>query len=112
MTEKDKELKEREKVSEPTKAVLTQVAGKIYRGSNPGTLDICSCTCNCSCACHCSCNCNCFCNCDCPCLCDCKSAIPQLLVKLGDIKEMKEMASILNVRLGEIEEILKTIEKG
>lgn len=115
-------------LGEPSKAVIDRVSGKIgrfvsdFKGQvniadfihNAGG-KICECDCFCSCSCDCTCNCDCVCYCECNCPCLCQSSCDAYRA-LEDAthwaQQMEVLRDRLNVRFGQITEILANFAKG
>jgi hypothetical protein len=89
----------------PDQLVLKSAAGEIVCHIPDFSLLACDCICHCNCGvCECYCDCACVCNCDCDCC---------VTLRAKDLDEfyakVKGLAETMNVRFGEIQEILEPL---
>lgn len=107
MTEKETVVKHYFYGAEPTKAMLREVAGNIERATIGATYCDCS-----TCACD-ACACNCACDACGSCYCDCRESGMMSRMELPeDYRDVVRRVESLDVHIGDIKRILKSMGKG
>jgi len=89
----------------PDTIILESIAGKIvWHVPDFGELLCTDCICHCDCG-----NCACHCDCACPCNCDCDCCQELHGIRINEFYgKVRDVAKMLDVRFGEIKDILKT----